>query len=179
MALSGKKETQEFPFQRDSGRIVPREYVLPGRPGSGNQPGLGSGIFHPAVRSLFTKKDAKSRATDVDYGLPLQQRRLQSFSEGLTGVEAENPVAAGGLQKRPGRGFRFEREDMRSIFVRDPRSRISRAVVYDDDLITGPQRLQSAAQAQSVIFRVQNCCDRGHGSQTTYKSVRECSFWGE
>ena len=149
-----------------------RECAVPGRPGSGNQPGLRRGIFHPAIWRLFTKKDGEGWAPDVDHGFPLQQRGLQPIGEGFAGVEAKNPVASSGLQIGPRRGLLFEREDTRSIFPGDSHGGVARAVIYDDDLVTGPQRFEGTAQAQSVIFRVQECCDRGHGKAN---AVEECT----
>jgi hypothetical protein len=56
----------------------------------------------------------------------------------------------------------------RSIFAGDVHGGVAGAVINDENVVAGIERLQAAAEPQSVVFGVHYCRNRGHVNKRVY-----------
>ena len=126
--------------------------------------------LYPSVRRFLAKKHRKCRRRwRAGAKFPLIQVCGQTLAYRFARIEAENPAGI----RQPhvlGRGcIRDGVGNTRAIVTSERDCVIVGAMVDDDNMVTGIERLQAAAQPKSVIFCVQQCSDGRHEE----KSVRE------
>jgi hypothetical protein len=63
------------------------------------------------------------------------------------------------------------RDDLCAVFACDVDGGISRAVIDDQDVIAGVERFQAAAQAECIVFGVQQGRERGHLRSVTFDAM--------
>ena len=106
-------------------------------------------------------------------GLPFEEASRQSFGQRLVGIKTENPCR--GIVRNVVRtgSIRLRHNNSSAIFARQTYSGILRCVINDNDFVAGVERFQSASQTESVVFGVEDGCNRRHGDSVS-KGWKQC-----
>jgi len=134
--------------------------------------------LNPAVGRFLAKKNGKrmSRRT-ARLQLPRVEVGGKAFADRFVRIEAEKPSAARRPQIVGGACIGVSGYDAGAVVARNFDGLVARAVVYDQNVVARIDGLEAAAEAESIVFGMQQGGDRCHEGKSvreTERSVRGC-----